>query len=255
MILALDIGNTQLHGGVYKDNKLVLQFRKHLQQPSSDDFGIFLKGALRENSIDHKLIESICICSVVPEVIYSLKNACIKYFNITPFILEPGVKTGLKIQYKNPSEVGADRIANAIAGQNIYPDKNLVIVDFGTATTFCAIKKDRTYLGGVIIPGVKISMSALQLNTAKLPSVDILKPKKVLGQTTVDSIQSGLFFGHKFALEGIYNSLKKESFGSEDCIAIGTGGFAKLFKDENIFDVIISDLVLQGLLIANKLNS
>jgi type III pantothenate kinase len=174
MILSLDVGNTTIHGGVFDGDTLKAQFRRTSEfRASSDELGIFLRSVLRENDIDPTQITHIAICSVVPDAIHSLRNACLKYFKINPFLLQAGVKTGLKIKYRNPLEVGADRIANSIAGTLLYPDKNLLIVDFGTATTFCAITKEKDYLGGVIIAGLKISMEALETKTAKLPSVPV----------------------------------------------------------------------------------
>ena len=140
MVLCLDVGNTQIYGGLFRNDNLELQFRKTSRESlSSDEIGIFLKNVIRENGYRGDEIKEISICSVVPDKTHSLSSGCIKYFNITPFFLEPGVKTGLKIKYKNPLEVGADRIANAVAGIKKYPNKNLIIVDFGTATTFCEI--------------------------------------------------------------------------------------------------------------------
>src|SRR3989339_561813 len=193
MILCIDVGNSQIHGGVFNGGELTVQFRKtSRQQFSSDEIGLFLKTVLRENSVDPDSISGISICSVVPDLNHSIRNGCIKYFRIEPFFLKAGVKTGLKIQYRNPLEVGADRIANAIAAMHFYPNRNLIVVDFGTATTFCAISKKKEYLGGIILPGVKISMEALESKTAQLPIVEIKKTDVVIGKSTVESIQSGL---------------------------------------------------------------
>jgi type III pantothenate kinase len=180
MILCLDVGNSQIYGGVFDNEQICLQFRHTSSSgSSSDQFGIFLRTVLRENEISPESIEHIAICSVVPTLVHSLRNACKKYFGINPFVLQAGTKTGLKIGYRNPVEVGSDRIANAIAAKDLYPGKNLIIVDFGTATTFCAISKQKEYLGGVIIAGMRLSMEALESKTAKLPSVEINVPKQV----------------------------------------------------------------------------
>ena len=135
------------------------------------------------------------ICSVVPDAVHSLRNCFRKYFRFEPFLLQPGVKTGLKIRYRNPLEVGADKIANAIGALARFPGRNLLIVDFGTATTLCAVTKDKEYLGGIITPGIHTSMAALESNTARLPAVEIVRPAEVLGRSTVESIQSGLYYG------------------------------------------------------------
>lgn len=256
MILCLDVGNSQIYGGVFAEDGLKLQFRKSSKEgSSSDEYGLFLKTVLRENDIKPEDIQKISICTVVPEVLHSLKNACLKYFNQNPFILQAGVRTGLKIKYRNPLEVGADRIANSIAATQIYPNKNLLIVDFGTATTYCAISKDKEYLGGVIHAGLKISMQTLETNTAKLPSVEILVPPQVLGRSTVESIQSGLFYGTRGAIKEITSNITSESFQGEKPMIIGTGGFASLFQKNELFDIEIPDLVLKGLYFALKMNT
>lgn len=256
MILALDVGNSQIFGGVFSENKIILRFRKTSKTgASSDEFGLFLRSVLRENDIEPSSISNIALCSVVPEVVYSLRGACRKYFNITPFFLQPGVKTGLKIKYRNPIEVGADRIANAIAGIHLYPERPLIIVDLGTATTFCAINKDKDYLGGVIIAGLKLSMEALEAKTAKLPSVEILPMHEALGRSTTESLQSGLYYGHVGQIKEITRQLTQECFANEKPFIIGTGGFAGLFEKEKLFDEIHADLVLTGLIHALKLNS
>jgi type III pantothenate kinase len=248
MILCLDVGNTQIHGGVYKDEELISQFRKtSRQQFSSDEFGVFFRSVLRESKIDPDLIKDISICSVVPDLNHSLRNGCLKYFSKNPFFLRPGVKTGLKIKYRNPLEVGADRIANAIAAIHLYPNKNLIIVDFGTATTFCVINKSKEYLGGIIIPGLKISMEALENQTAQLPIVEIRKVEDVIGKSTVESIQSGLYHGQIGMVRELKSKITKEAFKDEDPVVLGTGGFSRLFEYENLFHKIIPTLVLQGL--------
>ncbi|MCB0342049.1 MAG: type III pantothenate kinase [Pseudobdellovibrionaceae bacterium] len=248
MILCLDVGNTQIYGGVFKDDSLLLQFRRSSPTgASSDETGLFLRSVLRENGLNPDDVSQIAICSVVPDALHSLKNCCLKYFKCRPFVLQAGVKTGLKIKYRNPVEVGADRISNAVAAIEMFPDQNLIVVDFGTATTFCAINAQREYLGGVIIPGMKISMRALESNTAKLPAVEILQPPQTLGRGTVESIQSGLFYGAVGAIREITERITNEVFPNSRPLIIGTGGFASLFSDTKIFDQEIPDLVLQGL--------
>ena len=255
MILSLDVGNTQIYGGVFNQDKMLISFRRNSKQgSSSDEVGVFLRMVIRENGIDPKLIKQIVLCSVVPEVIFSLKGACQKYFNLTPFILQAGVKTGLRIKYRNPLEVGADRIANAIAGTHLHPDKNLIIVDLGTATTFCAITKQHDYLGGSIIAGLKLSMESLEAKTAKLPSVEIIAKHEVLGLSTVESLQSGLYFGHLGAMREIITCMNHQCFDGEKAFVIGTGGFSSLFEKEKIFDLITPDLVLKGNLLALQMN-
>jgi type III pantothenate kinase len=256
MIMCLDVGNSQIYGGVMDENKIAFKFRRTTQVGvSSDEMGLFLKSVLRENGVDPSNILHIAICSVVPEVVHSLRGACLKYFKVPPFLLQAGTRTGLKIKYRNPLEVGADRIANAIAATHLYPDRDLLIVDFGTATTFCAVNRNKEYLGGSIIAGIKISMQALETKTSKLPSVEIVVAKEALGRSTVESIQSGLFFGQVGMVKEISQRLIDEAFKGDPPMIIGTGGFSSLFEREKLFDKILPDLVLQGLYLALKMNA
>lgn len=255
MKLALDVGNSQIYGGLFDDQKILLRFRRTSKTgASSDEFGLFLRSVIRENGFDPGAIQQISLCTVVPEVLHSLRNCCTKYFGKQPFVLQAGVRTGLKIKYHNPVEVGSDRIANAIAATQLYPGRNLIIIDYGTATTFCAVSKNREYLGGVIIAGLKISMESLEQNTSKLPSVEILKPPHALGRSTIDSIQSGLYWGSIGQVREITDRLTSEVFGGERPHIIGTGGMASLFKEERVFDVEDPDLVLHGLNFALGMN-
>lgn len=256
MILALDVGNTQIYGGVFDKDKMLLSFRRNSKQgSSSDEVGIFLRTVLRENNIDPSKVTQIAICSVVPDVIYSLRGACKKYFDLNPFILQAGVKTGLKIKYRNPVEVGADRIANSIAGTHLYPNKNLIIVDLGTATTFCVVSKEKDYLGGSIVAGLRLSMESLEAKTSKLPSVEIVPMTEALGRSTIESLQSGLYYGHIGTIKEISERISKEAFDGDKPFIIGTGGFSNLFEKEKIFDVLVPDLVLKGLLFSLKMNA
>jgi len=258
MILCLDVGNSHIHGGVFRDDKILLQFRKTSSpKNSSDELGLFLRFVLRENNINPSGIKFISTCTVVPDILHSLKNACLKYFNKLPFVLQVGVKTGLKIKYRNPVEVGSDRIANALACTHLFPKKNLIIVDFGTATTLCVINSEKEYLGGSILPGIHISMQALESQTAKLPTVEIKKPESIIGRSTVSSIQSGLYFGQLKMAEGMIAEiiLEKNWFKDKKPLVIASGGFSRLFESQKIFDKTIPDLALKGLYLALKMNS
>lgn len=256
MKLCLDVGNSHIFGGVYDAGQVLLTFRKASKMgASSDEYGLFFRSVLRENKLDPRRISQVALCSVVPEMVYALSAACQKYFDIRPFTLQAGVKTGLKIEYRNPLEVGADRIANAIAGIDLFPGENLVIVDLGTATTLCAIGKDRSYRGGVILPGLRMSMQALESGTSKLGSVEITRVDTCLGRTTAASIQSGLFYGHLGALQEIVQRIQLEEFQGQHPRVIATGGFASLFDASGLFDQVVPDLVLKGLLAALKMNT
>ncbi len=256
MILCLDIGNSQIYGGVFDQDNLLFQFRRSSKTASSsDEIGVFLRSVLRENEIDPDQIAQIAVCTVVPEILHSLKNACRKYFNnLEPFVLQAGVKTGLNIRYLNPVELGSDRIANAISATHLFPNENLIIVDMGTATTICAISHKHEFLGGAIIPGLRISMAALETNTSKLPSVEIVQPEKALGRSTVEGIQSGLYFGAIGAVKELSSRMISECFDGAPARIVGTGGFASLFHGTNLFDVEVSDLVLKGLYLALSMN-
>jgi type III pantothenate kinase len=255
MILCLDVGNTTIHGGVYRDDELITQFRKMSRQHfSADEAGLFFKSVLRENNVDARLINGIAVCSVVPAVNHSLRGACQKYLGLEPFFLRPGVKTGLMVKYRNPVEVGADRIANAIGAVHLYPDRNLIVIDFGTATTFCAISKSRAYLGGIIVPGVRISMEALVRETAQLPAVEIAEVDHVIGKSTVESIQSGLYHGQVGMVRELIKGITREAFAEEPPVVIGTGGFSRLFENARLFDAMVPTLVLDGLRIAFQMN-
>lgn len=248
MLLCLDIGNTHMLGGVFDKKNLITRFRyaTHLIG-TSDQLGIFLINFLLAKKIDPENISATAISSVVPSCDYTIKHTVSSYLKSSIFTLQTGVKTGLNIKYKNPKEVGADRIANAIGAVNAFPNKNIIVVDMGTATTVCAITKTRDYLGGTILPGMRLGMEALRSNTAKLMTVDIEEPDSCLGRTTRESIQAGLFYGQLGALKEVINQFKKNIFMDEAVTVIGTGGFAQLYKDKLVFDVLLPDLVLHGL--------
>lgn len=169
-------------------------------------------------------------------------------------MLQAGVKTGLSIDYQNPLEVGADRIANAMGAVAQFPNKALLLVDLGTATTFCAVSADKHYLGGVIQVGMRLAMDALQGNTAKLPAVEIVKPKQVLGRNTIASLQSGIYYGQLAMIRSMTKEIGDSTFSDTPFCVIGTGGFARSFEQEGVFDVIIPDLVLHGLYQAYHMN-
>ena len=255
MILVLDIGNSQIFGGVFEDEQLRLQFRHASRaENTSDELGLFFRQVLRENGIEPGGVAAVALCSVVPDMVHSVRNACMKYFGLSPFILEPGVRTGLKILYRNPVEVGSDRIAGAIAAARLFPGKNALIADFGTATTIDVLTADREYLGGLIIPGLRLAMESLDAKTARLSKVEIRKPPELLGRSTVESIQAGLYYGNVAILRHLCAELRERYLAGHPTVLIGTGGFARLFEDEGIFDAHIPELVLLGLREALKLN-
>ncbi len=247
MILVLDVGNTNTVLGVYKDKSLLTHCRISTDKDkTSDEMGMFIVNFLSYSKIDKNDIKAVIIASVVPPIMYSLEHSFRKYFNLDPIILGPGVKTGLNIKYENPREVGADRIANAIAALNKYGGP-LIIVDFGTATTFCAVTANNEYLGGVICPGIKISSEALFLKAAKLPKIDIVKPENVIGRNTVESMQSGLVNGYVGQVDHIVGLMKKE-MKEQNIKVIATGGLASLIAESSeTIDIVDGLLALEGL--------
>ena len=255
MILCLDVGNSHIYGGLFSGQNIELRFRHTSKVSTSDELGLFLKAVLRENACDPSAVRTIAICSVVPQLDYSLRSACVKYFSIEPFFLQSGVKTGLNIRYNNPGDVGADRIANAIAATHRFTSSNIIIIDFGTATTFCVINSQKMYLGGAILPGMRLAVDALSNHTAKLPTVEIVKAEQVIGRSTIESIQSGIFYGALGACRELINRIKQESFRDQDVLVLATGGFASLFENQDIYDQHIPDLVLQGVRLAAEMNS
>ena len=255
MILTIDVGNTSMVCGLFEGDECVLRFRRATDiNSSSDEIGIFLRSALRENGYAWQKIEKVGCCSVVPAINHSLSNACIKYLGHEALFIQAGIKTGLKLRYSNPKEIGADLIAAAMGAVSEYPGKNLIIIDMGTAITAELVSKDKEFLGGVIMPGMKISVDALAGGTANLTSVEIMKPQHVFGSTTTEAIQAGLYYGTAGAVKEFCSLFKKNVFHGEDTMIIGTGGFARTFEDYRLFDKIIPGLVLSGVKVALDLN-
>ncbi|MDB9868871.1 type III pantothenate kinase [Pseudomonadales bacterium] len=255
MILCLDVGNSQVYGGLFENGHLRAQFRRtSLEHSSSDELGVFFRSVLRENKIDPDAVQFIAICCVVPDMLYSLRACCQKYFGVEPLILRPGIKTGLKISYRDPKEVGADRIADAVGAIKLFPGRNLIVADFGTATTLCAITRDKEFLGGNIIPGVRLAMEALEAKTAQLPSVEIVPPASAFGRSTIESIQAGLYWSNVGMMRELVARITAEVFSDEAPLVIGTGGFAQLFTREKLFDHLVPDLILTGLMEIIRLN-
>lgn len=253
MLLAIDVGNTNIVAALYDDNGLKRSWRMATDiNKASDEYGILLTQFLSNVNVKAEDIEDVMIASVVPTVMHSLTNAVKRYLSCTPMVVGPGIKTGMNIRMDNPRELGADRIVNAVAAIHKYAPP-LVIVDFGTATTFCAVDKNRSYVGGVIVAGIKISMDALFEKTAKLPKVEIVTPQSAIGKNTVHSIQSGAVFGHAAQADGIIRRIKAELGGEATVIA--TGGLANIIaKESEEIDIVDSMLTLDGLKILYNKN-
>ncbi len=254
MILVMDVGNTNIVLGVYDGNRLLYHWRMGTDRDkTSDEFGMFMVSLFNHEKLEVSRVEAVVIASVVPPIMYSLEHAVKKYFKVEPIIIGPGVKTGINIKYENPREVGADRIVNAVAACEIYGGP-FIIVDFGTATTFCAVSSKSEYLGGVICPGIKIAADALFQKAAKLPKIDLVKPENVIGKNTVVSMQSGIVFGYVGQVDYIVKRMKREM--KEDNIkVIATGGLARLIASESeTIDEINGLLTLEGLRIIYERN-
>ena len=247
MLLVFDVGNTNMVIGIYKDKSLVKDWRICTDiHKTSDEYGMLIGNLLAHDNIDIKSIDDVIISSVVPNVMHALENFCIKYCEKKPMIVGPGIKTGLNIKYDNPKQVGADRIVNAVAAIEKYGSP-LIVVDFGTATTFCAISDKAEYLGGTICPGLKISSEALFNGAAKLPRVELIKPGKTICKATVEAMQAGIIYGYVGQVEKIISMMKKE-LGSEDIKVVATGGLSSLIHSEtDSIDHIDKFLTLEGL--------
>ncbi|WP_142413498.1 type III pantothenate kinase [Hathewaya massiliensis] len=257
MVLVMDVGNTNIVLGVY-DNKKLLSFWRISTDVhrTSDEYGIQVMQLFKNDKIDIETIEGIIISSVVPNIMYSLEHMIKKYFNIKPVTVGPGVKTGINIKYDNPKEVGADRIVNAVAVHEVHKEP-AIIIDFGTATTFCAITEEGNYLGGAICPGIKISTQALIERAAKLPEVKLEKPKTMICKDTVSSMQAGIFYGYVGQVDFIVNKMKEEMalIGETNPLIIATGGLAtSISKESSTIDKVEPFLTLEGLRIIYEKN-
>jgi len=254
MILVMDIGNTNIVCGVYDGKKLITYWRLASdREKSADEFGMMILNIFGYYQIPKHKITTILISSVVPNMMYQIEHMCRKYFDIEPMVVGPGIKTGINIRYENPKEVGADRIVNAIAGYEMYGGP-LIIVDFGTATTFCAISENGEYLGGCIAPGIKISAEALYQKAAKLPRVELVKPGSVICKNTVSSMQAGIIFGYVGQVDYIVRRMKKE-LANENVKVIATGGLARLIAEESqTIEAVEPLLTLEGLRILYERN-
>lgn len=254
MILVMDVGNTNIVLGAYDGKKLLNHWRMGTnREKTADEYGMFMMSLFSNDKIDTDNIEAVIIASVVPPIMYTLEHAIRKYLKRDPILVGPGIKTGINIKYENPREVGADRIVNAVAAIEIYGGP-VIVVDFGTATTFCAINSKSDYLGGVICPGIKVSLEALFQKAAKLPRIDLVKPETVIGRTTIGNMQSGIIYGYTGQVDYIVKRMKKE-IKEENIKVIATGGLARLIASETeTIDEVNGHLTLEGLRIIYEKN-
>jgi type III pantothenate kinase len=253
VIFVFDIGNTNTVLGVYDGEELKYHWRIETNRNRTDDeYGMVIKSLFNHVGLSFTHIKGIVISSVVPPIMFALERMCEKYFNLKPLVVGPGTKTGLNIKYENPREVGADRIVNAVAAIHDYGSP-LIIVDFGTATTYCYVNEEKQYMGGAIAPGINISTEALYSKAAKLPRIEITRPEGVIGKNTVSAMQAGIVYGYVGQVEGIVKRMKEQS--KTEPTVIATGGLAQLISQEsNVFDVIDPFLTLKGLQLIYKRN-
>ncbi|MGM9552503.1 MAG: type III pantothenate kinase [Clostridia bacterium] len=246
MLLAIDVGNTNIVLGVFDKEKFVKSFRVATSyEKSRDEYGMMFLQLLLFNGIEARDIEDVIISSVVPPIMYSLERAITKYLGKKPLVVTNKLDLGLNIKYENPNEVGADRLVNAVAALEKYKT-DLIVVDFGTATTFCAIRANGDYLGGAICPGIKISVEALFSKTSKLPRIELAPTKTVIGKTTVSSMQSGVIHGYVGQVDYIVKLIREEM--GVDAKVIATGGLSGMISEESSsIDVIEPNLTLDGL--------
>ncbi|MBD8038645.1 type III pantothenate kinase [Solibacillus sp. A46] len=254
MILVMNAGNSNITLGIYHHDKLIHHWRTETNiRKTEDEYAIQFKAFFAHEGISFEQIKGIIISSVVPPIMFALELMCKKYFHTQPLIVGPGVKTGLNIKYENPREVGADRIVNAVAALEQYGGRPLIIIDFGTAITYCFINERGDYLGGAIAPGIAISVEALNVRAAKLPRFEIARASQVVGKNTIAAMQAGVFYGFIGQVEGIVGRMKAQS--KEEPMVIATGGLAKLIADETqMIDIVDSFLTLKGLAIIYKRN-
>lgn len=253
MLLAVDIGNTDIAFGVFDGEEL--RATSHMATTihrMADEYAALLLNLLPHQGLKTADIKEIALCSVVPPLIATFKELFQRYFHLSPLVVEPGVKTGVRIYMDNPREVGADRIVNAAAAHHLYGGP-IIITDFGTATTFDMVSKEGDYLGGAIAPGIVTSAESLFLQAAMLPRVELARPKNVIGTNTIAAIQSGIIFGYVGLIEGMVARIQQEL--GEKAKVVATGGFAQLIaKETSVIDVVNPNLTLLGLRLIYLMN-
>lgn len=254
MLLAVDIGNTNITLGVFDGAKLRATGRIATDlHKMPDEYAVLLHGLLALRQVAPTEINKVSLCSVVPPLVAPFEELCQRYFGVAPLVVGAGIKTGIRILYENPRDVGADRVVDAVAAHTIYGGP-VIVVDLGTALVLDAVSKEGDYLGGAIAPGLGIAAEALPSRTAKLPKVELVRPRHAIGKNTVASMQSGLIFGYVGLIEGLVARFQKEMGGGAKVVATG-GQAAIMAKETKIFDAIDPDLTLQGLRIIYDLNA
>lgn len=265
MLLAFDVGNTNIVLGVFRDGKMVTNWRLETDnRKSADEYGMIIHQLFAYEDLDIKEVKDVILSTVVPSILYTLQHLSQKYFDRRAIVIGPGIKTGLVVKYDNPKQIGADRIVNAVAAHAKYGGP-LIVIDLGTATTFCAITEKAEYIGGTIAPGLKISSDALFEKTAKLPKVELEEPGHLICRNTINSMQSGLVYGHMGLIEFIVRKMKRElveycekeaiTITEEDIKVIATGGLASMIDNGvDCINVVDKLLTLDGLEIIYRKN-
>lgn len=254
MILVIDVGNTNTEIGVFKGDEILCSWRFVSKTPrTSDEYAVMFQGFFSNDHLDYHEVESVIVASVVPNIMYSLNNGVKKLFNMEPLVVGPGIKTGMSILTSDPAEVGADRIIDAVAAYNLYGGP-IIVLDFGTATTYDYVDKNGAFVAKITSPGIQIAAEALFRNAAQLPNIAIEKPASILGKDTVTSMQSGLVYGYIGQVEYIISKMIEE-IGAKDIKVVATGGYGRMFHQETrAIDIFDSQLSLKGLKIIHDKN-
>jgi len=253
MIFVCDVGNTNIVIGAYDKEQLKYHWRISTdREKTEDEFAMVIESLFKYTGLTFNDFSGMIISSVVPSIMFALERMCEKYFHLKPLIVGPGIKTGLNLKYDNPKEIGADRIVNAVAAVHDYPAP-MIVIDFGTATTFCYIDEEKNYIGGAIAPGINVSTEALYEKASKLPRIEIMKPPHIIGTNTIHAMQSGVLYGYVGQVEGIVSRIKKQA--KKEPMVIATGGLCSLISREtDVIDHVDTFLTLKGLYIIYQRN-
>ncbi len=254
MVLTIDVGNTNIKCALFEDNRMVSYYRMSTDKAkTSHEYGIMLYSFMQRDKRELSAIEGIIVSSVVPSINFTIEHMIDEFFKIKPLWVAPGIKTGINIKYENPQSLGSDRIANAVATYEYYGGP-CIFIDFGTATTYGVISEKAEFLGGVICPGLKLSMEALSERAAQLPRIELVKPDSVIARNTIKNMQAGLVYGFVGQVDYIVRKMKKE-IGAENAKVIATGGLARMISSEaHCIDFIDGELTLKGLRVLYERN-
>ncbi len=253
MLLAVDVGNTNVVVGVFKDDELRATWNLFTDvYKTADEYTVLMRNLLADKGLSFDDINGAIVSCVAPQLLYIFEGLCKRSFGFRPLVVEAGIKTGVKLKYDNPKEVGADRVVNAVAAHHLYQDQ-LIVIDFGTATSLEVISAEGDFLGGAIAPGINIAAEALFRQTAMLPRVELHSPGHAIGKNTIAAMQSGLIYGYVGLIEGLVARMKKELDGEVKVIA--TGGLAQaIARETTVIDEVVPSLTLIGLRLIYELN-